>query len=176
MSSQHRVTTGSVFLACFALFALIAAISIRYIRPVNTLTSDPTLNSLTQQAADLRIYNDVELARSAELLANAQSRLWSPARIAAWTSDAHSRGWLVTPVDRNNGVFTVNQRYVLTRPDLAFKSWPDMLQFIAASSREPGFGIHSMTIEAPAGSKRAFTSINVLASLPQPRATEPVAN
>lgn len=166
---SSRLSAATVFYLAFALFAIAAAVAIRYIRPVTTTTTDATLNSLTQQASDLRAFNDIELARSNELAESAKGRLWSDERLQAFADEARANGWIIQPVDYTEGVFTVSQRYLLRRTDTSFRSWPETLKFLTSACRKRGFGVHSLSIEADPGAKRQFKSISMLLTLAQPK-------
>lgn len=168
MKSQ-RITNASIFYAFVSGLLLAGAIGIRILRPVSAVINDPILNSLTTQAADLRQFDELALGRSVEQLNAAKDRLWTTEAVNELANRANASGWRLQAIGSTDSVFTTDQRFLLRRTDLTFQSWPSLARFLSDTARAAGVRIESVTIEAQPGAKRAFTSLEAVLSLPQPK-------
>jgi hypothetical protein len=160
---NNNPTRGTLLLAILAVALLLGAIGLRIVRPISSNVSDPTLDALKAQRAELSEFTSLALNRSNELRAAAESRLWTPEKINAWRNSV-PEGWRVQEVATTPAVFTAQRRFLLSHQAAAFHDWPAILAFVTETSERPALRLHSLVITAPQGSKRNFSQLQLLVS------------
>jgi hypothetical protein len=171
--NDQKITRTTLFIAAVAATLLVAAIGLRALRPIAGSVSDPTLDALKSQRAELASFTRLALDQATEKRLAAESRLWTSDKIDAWKADL-PEGWKVQDVGAIPTVFTSQHRFLLNHSAAAFKDWPGIVAFISALAERPALRIHSLAITAPPGAKRNFSQLQLLISFTTSKELKPI--
>jgi hypothetical protein len=148
------MTTPKPFAIGVVVAALLAAAgtqAVRSLYPPLRTTSNPTLDALRSQKAQMQDFTNARTAQIDAKIAELHRQLWTPQTFSLWQKNNIPDGWTIQDLGQTDAQHVLGRRFAFQRPNATDQQWNEILGVLKTLETTHCVNVQSATMAVRPG-------------------------